>query len=104
MRFTVLALDYDATIARDGVLEPDVRRAIEEVRKRGITVAIVTTMPFLMADQAPRCLPAVWLGTSLAQEQIIGGNLGYNGTHGGSFRLVQKRDCWGSPAGLRGDA
>jgi hydroxymethylpyrimidine pyrophosphatase-like HAD family hydrolase len=42
MRVTVLALDCDGTIARDGVLEPDVRRAIEEVRKRGITVAIVT--------------------------------------------------------------
>jgi HAD superfamily hydrolase (TIGR01484 family) len=42
MRFTVLALDYDGTIARDGVLESDVRRAIEEIRTRGITVAIVT--------------------------------------------------------------
>lgn len=42
MRFTVLALDYDGTIARDGVLDPSVREAIAEVRARGITVAIVT--------------------------------------------------------------
>src|SRR5579864_3010803 len=38
----VLALDYDGTIARDGVLDPQVRSAIAEVRKRGITVVIVT--------------------------------------------------------------
>ena len=42
MMFTVLALDYDGTIASDGVLDPEVRRAIADVRERGITVAIVT--------------------------------------------------------------
>ena len=42
MRFTVLALDYDGTIAADGVLDPDVRRAIADARERGITVCIVT--------------------------------------------------------------
>lgn len=42
MRLTVLALDHDGTIARDGVLDPEVRRAIAEARERGITVAIVT--------------------------------------------------------------
>lgn len=42
MKFGVLALDYDGTIARDGVLEPDVRAAIKEARGRGIVVIIVT--------------------------------------------------------------
>lgn len=42
MRFSVLALDYDGTIATDGVLDPDVRHAIADVRARGITVIIVT--------------------------------------------------------------
>jgi hydroxymethylpyrimidine pyrophosphatase-like HAD family hydrolase len=42
MKFGVLALDYDGTIARDGVLDPEVRSAIAEVRARGITVVIVT--------------------------------------------------------------
>jgi hypothetical protein len=42
MKFGVLALDYDGTIARDGVLDPEVRSAIAEVRQRGITVVIVT--------------------------------------------------------------
>jgi hydroxymethylpyrimidine pyrophosphatase-like HAD family hydrolase len=42
VRFTVLALDYDGTIARDGVLDPDVRSAIADVRARGVTVLIVT--------------------------------------------------------------
>jgi len=42
MMFTVLALDYDGTIANDGVLDPEVRRAIADIRERGITVAIVT--------------------------------------------------------------
>jgi hydroxymethylpyrimidine pyrophosphatase-like HAD family hydrolase len=42
MKFGVLALDYDGTIARDGVLDPEVRSAIAEVRKRGIAVVIVT--------------------------------------------------------------
>jgi len=42
MRFNVLALDYDGTIARDGVLDAEVRSAIAEVRARGIAVVIVT--------------------------------------------------------------
>jgi len=42
MRFTVLALDYDGTIARNDVLDPDVRKAIADARERGITVVIVT--------------------------------------------------------------
>lgn len=42
MKFGVLALDYDGTIARDGVLDPEVRAAIAEVRGRGIAVLIVT--------------------------------------------------------------
>ena len=42
MRFSVLALDYDGTIATDGVLDPDVRHAIADVRAHGITVVIVT--------------------------------------------------------------
>ena len=42
MKFRVLALDYDGTIARDGVLSPDVKSAIAEVRARGVVVIIVT--------------------------------------------------------------
>ena len=42
MKFSVLALDYDGTIARDGALDPEVRSAIAEVRSRGIAVVIVT--------------------------------------------------------------
>jgi hydroxymethylpyrimidine pyrophosphatase-like HAD family hydrolase len=42
VKFSVLALDYDGTIARDGHLDPDVRAAISDVRARGIAVVIVT--------------------------------------------------------------
>jgi len=42
MKFGVLALDYDGTIARDGWLDPDVRQAIGEARALGIAVVIVT--------------------------------------------------------------
>jgi hydroxymethylpyrimidine pyrophosphatase-like HAD family hydrolase len=42
MRFSVLALDYDGTIARGGVLDPEVRAASAEVRAQGITVVIVS--------------------------------------------------------------
>lgn len=42
MKFGVLALDYDGTIARDGILDSDVRTAIAEVRARGIVVILVT--------------------------------------------------------------
>jgi hydroxymethylpyrimidine pyrophosphatase-like HAD family hydrolase len=42
MRFSVLALDYDGTIARDGALDPDVRQAITEARSRAIIVVLVT--------------------------------------------------------------
>jgi hydroxymethylpyrimidine pyrophosphatase-like HAD family hydrolase len=41
MRFSVLALDYDGTIARDGALDPDVRMAITEAAC-GIVVVLVT--------------------------------------------------------------
>jgi len=42
MKFGVLALDYDGTIARDGWLDPEVRTAITEVRAAGIAVVLVT--------------------------------------------------------------
>lgn len=42
MKFCVLALDYDGTIAHEGTLHPDVRGAIAEVRARGIVVILVT--------------------------------------------------------------
>jgi hydroxymethylpyrimidine pyrophosphatase-like HAD family hydrolase len=42
MKFGVLAMDYDGTIARDGMLDSEVRAAIAEVRSRGIKVLIVT--------------------------------------------------------------
>ncbi|MFZ0418539.1 MAG: HAD hydrolase family protein [Candidatus Sulfotelmatobacter sp.] len=42
MKFSVLALDYDGTIATEGVLDPDVRAAIIETRARGTVVLLVT--------------------------------------------------------------
>jgi hydroxymethylpyrimidine pyrophosphatase-like HAD family hydrolase len=42
MKFGVLALDYDGTIAIDGALDPDVRAAIAEVRSAGVVVVLVT--------------------------------------------------------------
>ena len=42
MKFGVLALDYDGTIAEDGTLNPEVRTAIAEARAGGIAVVLVT--------------------------------------------------------------
>jgi hydroxymethylpyrimidine pyrophosphatase-like HAD family hydrolase len=42
MKLSALALDYDGTIAVDGVLEPAVRAAVGEARRRGIVVVLVT--------------------------------------------------------------
>ena len=42
MKFRVLALDYDGTIATNGVLDPTVRAAIIEARTRGVVVILVT--------------------------------------------------------------
>ena len=42
MKFSALALDYDGTIALNGVLDPTVREAIAEARKNGIVVILVT--------------------------------------------------------------
>ena len=42
MKFSALALDYDGTIAVDGVFDPAVREAVGEVRRRGIVVVLVT--------------------------------------------------------------
>jgi hydroxymethylpyrimidine pyrophosphatase-like HAD family hydrolase len=42
MKLSVIALDYDGTIARDNVLDPSVRDAIAAARTRGIVVLLVT--------------------------------------------------------------
>jgi len=42
LRFSVLALDYDGTIARDGIVDGHVKDAIAEARGRGIAVILVT--------------------------------------------------------------
>lgn len=42
MKFLVLALDYDGTIARNDVLDPTVRQAIGELRAQNIAVILVT--------------------------------------------------------------
>jgi len=42
MKLRVLALDYDGTIAVHGVLDPDVRAAIQEARARGLVIVLVT--------------------------------------------------------------
>lgn len=52
MKFGVLALDYDGTIAEEGVLDPEVRSAIAEVRRRGIAVIIVTGRILAELEQA----------------------------------------------------
>lgn len=58
MKFGVLALDYDGTIARDGVLDPMVRAAIAAARGHGIQVVIVT-------------------GRTLADLRKVAGDLGF---------------------------
>lgn len=42
MKFLVLALDFDGTIAQNDVLDPEVRKAIAELRGCGIVVILVT--------------------------------------------------------------
>ena len=42
MKFRVLALDYDGTIAQEGILSPSVKSAIAEARARGIVIVLVT--------------------------------------------------------------
>ena len=41
MKFAALALDYDGTIAVDGVFDPAVRDAVGDARRRGIVVILV---------------------------------------------------------------
>lgn len=42
MLLRAIALDYDGTIATDGVLHPEVRQAIKKARNSGLLVIIVT--------------------------------------------------------------
>lgn len=42
MKLSAIALDYDGTIAVDGAMEPAVRAAISDARRRGIVVLLVT--------------------------------------------------------------
>lgn len=80
MKFKVLALDYDGTIAQDGKLNPEVRTAISDARARGLVVVLVT-------------------GRILEDLRMVAGELNFldavvaeNGAHiffpGGSSRLL----------------
>lgn len=51
MKFAALALDYDGTIATDGVLDADVRDAVGEARRRGIAVILATGRRLLELHQ-----------------------------------------------------
>ena len=42
MKLSAFVLDYDGTIATDGVFDPTVRAAIASVRRRGIVVMLAT--------------------------------------------------------------
>jgi hydroxymethylpyrimidine pyrophosphatase-like HAD family hydrolase len=42
MEFRVFALDYDGTIAEAGVLDPDVKTAVDEARRQGFLVVLAT--------------------------------------------------------------
>ena len=46
MKLAAIALDYDGTIAVDGVLDPNVREAIGAARQEGIAVILVTGRRF----------------------------------------------------------
>ena len=58
MRFSALALAYDGMVANEGVLDPEVRQAIREVRAHGVTVVIVTRRLSMTCGRAWRDL---WL-------------------------------------------
>ena len=42
MKFSVLAVDYDGTIARGDTVDPEVRRALADIRAQGVAVMLVT--------------------------------------------------------------
>lgn len=42
MKLSVVALDYDGTIAENGTMHDEVTAVVSELRRRGITVVIVT--------------------------------------------------------------
>ena len=42
MKLAAIAIDYDGTMASNGVIDPDVRQAIAEVRRSGILVMLAT--------------------------------------------------------------
>ena len=68
MQFSVLALDYDGTIAQDGVRDPEVRQTIPEVQARGVRLWIIDDLGATGGQRlrqarvdpyrAQRCLPA----------------------------------------------
>ena len=51
MKLSVLALDYDGTIARNDRLDPGVREAIAYARRRKVIVLLVTPLirPFTLS-------------------------------------------------------
>jgi hydroxymethylpyrimidine pyrophosphatase-like HAD family hydrolase len=52
MKLSAIALDYDGTAARDGVLDPDVRQAIGVLRAQGLVIVLVTGR---ILDDLHRC-------------------------------------------------
>ena len=65
MKFSVLAVDYDGTIALHDTLAPAVRAAIEDLRDHGVVVILVTgrigsaDIASLAIVDRSRCCPAL---------------------------------------------
>ena len=69
MKFGVLALDYDGTIATDGVPCPDVRSAIAEARARGIVVIIVSGR--ILSDLRDLCGDLSFVDAVVAENGVV---------------------------------
>src|SRR5688572_10104920 len=59
MKFHVLALDYDGTVATNGVLDPTVRAAIAQARADGVLVLFVTGRILGELERVAGCLDFV---------------------------------------------
>src|SRR4029077_5784573 len=97
MKFSVLALDYDGTIARDGRAHPAVLEAIREARSRQIVIVLVTGR--IMSDLR-RVLAEQGLFDAIVAENgaVLAFPRGMTRWHSGEYlgvRMLDDRDYCG---------
>src|SRR6516225_4127847 len=99
MKFGVLALDYDGTIAQDGVLAPGIKPAIAEAPARGIVVIIATGR--ILSDLRSLCGDLSFVDAVVAENGAVSQRSDAHSRSSSAAKLLQRTAAGGSRLQIR---